>query len=346
MARRLSDTLKDCLCCSCLDSDSSSSSSSHQSQNAPSHHTPSHHTPSHHTPSHHTPSHHTPSHHTPSHHTPSHHTPSHGTPSHLSRNSGETTSSNESTFAAAQHWNKDDPIIQDDPALSHLKYNRFQQVGQLRQKWMEDPNEPGCPVTLTTLTFADLKQSLGFSEPTPADLDRSLKAQADQLGLPTWPSAYFNFDHGAYSSVFTWIGQTGPGVISINEVFRIPTSDTPRIAYVTKAIYEYKYPLSSLKHVFVMDIINKSTYHFFKKRLYTDDIGLAWPKLHDNAKDYPPRTWESGTSEYEGLLGTQFGKVISYLVLCAYPRGTRRIARIVTRPIPPCMRFDIENISN
>jgi len=211
---------------------------------------------------------------------------------------------------------------------------------------MEDPNEPGCPVTLITLTFADLNQSLGFSEPTPGDLDRPLRAQAEQLGLPTGPSAYFEFNYGAYSSVFTWIGYTGPGVVSINEVFRIPTSDTPRIAYVTKAIYEYKYPLSSLKHVFVMDIINKSTYHFLKKRLYTDDNGLVWPKLHDHVKDYPPRTWESDTAEYEGLLGTQFGKIISYLVLCAYPRGTRRIARIVTWPIPPCIRFDIEDISN
>ena len=339
MARRLSDTLKNCLCCMgmchCLDSDSSSGSILHQSQQSSIHTgTSSQHTPSHHSPSHHTPSHHASS-------------PENAivAPLHPSRSSDETISSNESVYAAAQQWNFDDGMAQDDPALSHLKYNKFQAAGQQRQKWIESSNEPGCPVALATLTFADLRRDLKFAEPAHRTLSRVLKNQVEQLGLPTDESAYYEFDHGSHSNVFSWIGHIGPGVISINEVFRLAASNTPRMAFVTNAIYEYKFPMESLKHVFVIDIINKNTAHFLKRRLYTEDNGLAWPKRHEDIRGFPPRIWEPGTAEYEGLLGTQCGKIISYLVLGAYPRGTRRIVRIVSRPIPPCLRFDIEDIS-
>ncbi|KAJ5110078.1 hypothetical protein N7532_002723 [Penicillium argentinense] len=56
--------------------------------------------------------------------------------------------------------------------------------------------------------------------------------------------------------------------------------------------------------------------------------------------------WGYGTPGYDALLGTRMGKVAVYLVLGVYPRGTCRIARVVTweHNLEANLRFDIEAV--
>lgn len=270
-----------------------------------------------------------------------------------------------------RQWMKaHDPLFDNDPALAHLKYNKFQDVGAQRRGWMEDANEAGCPVQITTLTYDYLKKNHHrFGEPQAKNISRLLEDQVKELGLPdefgsdagsqfnvdvssasesdkdTKPSVYLKFQCGAMTEDFNWEGSTGPGIIVIDVAYREPWSATPRHAYVTKAIYEYKFSLQTLEHVFVTRILNVNTRRFISERLYTEDNNLTWPADDAETKDFPPIAWENGTAEYDALLGTAFGKIIAYLVLSAYPRGTRRIARVVTWPLPLCMRFDIEDLN-
>lgn len=240
-----------------------------------------------------------------------------------------------------------------EPSLAHLRYNKFQNLGAQRRRWIENTDEPNCPVSLSTLTFADLRQNLGFPLPRRENIDAIFARQVIELGLPNefgkdsdgHSSAYSRFESPAGTD-FIWNGNTGPGVIVIDEVERSPSSTAPRIAYMTKAIYEYGFPLASLSHVLISTIINRNTRRFLKKMLYAPKNNLTWPTLASTSREFPPLTWKHGTAEYDGLLGTELGKIISCLVLSAYPRGTRQISRIVTWHFPLCMRFDIEDIPN
>lgn len=272
----------------------------------------------------------------------------------------------------------EDALFVDEPSLAHLKYNKLQAIGAQRRRWIEDASEPGCPVQYseTTVTFSDLQERFGFPDPERMNIDPILARQVRELGLPNEfdvpnalssssseadsqatipddvmseasagpPSAYMCFDGASGLADWLWIGFVGPSVITLDNVFRVPTSTFPRIAYVTKAIYEHCHPIDTLRHVFVTSIVNISTRRFCQEKLYTKANNLHWPAHDETPADHPPISWEHGSDEYDGLLGTQFGKIISYLVIAAYPRGTHRIARIVTWPIPLCIRFDIEEI--
>lgn len=132
--------------------------------------------------------------------------------------------------------------------------------------------------------------------------------------------------------------RTGPGVIFATDSFR------PNSAYwaqIAQAVYQDEHPMEDLKYVFQCNIINPETMLFVQKSLYVAANGLGWP-------DDRLRVWEEDTAEYQALLGMRLAKGVAYLVLGAFPRGTRRIARIVTwggRYIPYIqMRFDIEKV--
>ncbi|KAJ5980452.1 hypothetical protein N7481_007750 [Penicillium waksmanii] len=213
-----------------------------------------------------------------------------------------------------QQWLKaHDPIFDDDPALAHLKYNKFQNVGAQRRRWMEDANETGCPVQISTLTYDYLQQNhYRFGEPTAQNINSLLEDQVKELGLPdefssdagsqfhidlssdsesdqdTKSSVYLRFQCGEMTEDFNWVGSTGPGVIVIDAAYREPLSATPRTAYVTKAIYEYKFSLQSSKHVFVTRVLNVNTGRFVSERLYTENNNLTWPADDAEKKDFPP----------------------------------------------------------
>jgi hypothetical protein len=138
---------------------------------------------------------------------------------------------------------------------------------------------------------------------------------------------------------FIWIGHTGPGMITLDQIERNEDYGAPYISQITQPLYKSNFDLDGLRYVFVTNVKNKETLQFIKRQLYNEaNTGLTWP-------DDIAQPWEIGTSEYDALLGTRLGKMVAYFLLGAFGRGTRRIQRIVTWPARvggfANLRFDV-----
>ncbi|KAJ5497011.1 hypothetical protein N7463_008998 [Penicillium fimorum] len=204
-----------------------------------------------------------------------------------------------------------------------LKYDKLQATGALRASWMRDPNQR-CSVTPSQLTMQNMAESgWGIRYEKRRFPPDQIYEEAVELGLS---------GEKLYRKI------TGPGVIFAMDSFR---ADSEYWAQIAQAVYKDEHPIEDLKYVIQCNMINPETMLFVQKSLYVADNGLGWPddRLH---------VWEENTAEYQALLGTRLAKGVAYLVLWAFPRGTRRIARIVTwggRYIPYIrMRFDIEKV--
>lgn len=231
-------------------------------------------------------------------------------------------------------------------------FEEFQAAGSLRQKWVEDPSVP-CPILHSNLTAQDLlNQGWSIQDRQPwlsyFDIEeiRGLDVPQDHSD-PTGRLEDFNYRFEEMYAQFgdaKWIGYTGPGVLVMSDIERAPDSATPPIAEVAKVVYERTFDINSLKYVFFQNIVNRQTQAFIHQILYTNErLGYTWS---DRPGDH--RVWDRNSPEYQALLGTRIGKIVLYVILASYPRGTRRIARVVTYRIPDegtiHMRFDIENI--
>ncbi|KAJ5107646.1 hypothetical protein N7456_004321 [Penicillium angulare] len=80
-------------------------------------------------------------------------------------------------------------------------------------------------------------------------------------------------------------------------------------------IYRHEYgTLDTLRHVLVQGVMNTQTVAALE-RCTGKNEGLF-------------DSFERGSPEYQELLGTRIGRMVAYLVLGAFPRGTRKISRI------------------
>jgi hypothetical protein len=131
---------------------------------------------------------------------------------------------------------------------------------------------------------------------------------------------------------------TAPGAIFTDEMFR---KEDYHPSEIMRAVYEKNFTLTSLRHIFVLDIENSDTRGLIKKKIYTGANSLSYPD-----PEQPGRVWERGTPEYQALLGTEIGKVMACFVLGAFGQGNRRISRIVSWALPgsPYLELDIEKI--
>ncbi|CAI7592911.1 unnamed protein product [Penicillium manginii] len=182
-------------------------------------------------------------------------------------------------------------------------YGRLQLHGQQRREWIENPQVPGCPINPTTLTIQQLETEHHYSlPPVLTTIDPDFAQQVLDLGLSADP-VYWSLH--MRTNDFTFHGECGP----------------------TQAFYTRNFEMNTLRHVFVQHIINEETAPFVKDLLYSENNinrrGLSWPAS-------VPQVWDYGTPEYDGLIGSRIGKFVAYLVLSAFLRGTRRIARIET----------------
>jgi hypothetical protein len=229
-------------------------------------------------------------------------------------------------------------------------FEEFQAAGSLRQTWIEDPSVP-CPIPRSNLTVQDLyDQGWSIQDREPDlnwfDVDeiRGLDIPQDHSD-PTGRLEHFNYAYEEWGGPGAkWTCYTGPGLMFITDIERAPDSASPSIAEITKVVYERTFDINGLKHVFYQNIVHKQTRAFITQFLYTTErLGYTWI---ERPGDH--RTWERGTAEYQALLGTRMGKIVAYLVLASYPRGTRSIARVVTYRIDNSasinMRFDIESV--
>ncbi|CAI7594006.1 unnamed protein product [Penicillium glandicola] len=224
-----------------------------------------------------------------------------------------------------------------------LKYDSLQTTGALRASWISDPTQ-NCPVSPSQLTMQNMtKAGWGIRHEKRHFPPDQIYEEAVELGLSgekiyrkivLWKSGV---SRGQYW-VNDYMLQTGPGVIFAMDSFR---PDSTYWAQIAQAVYQDEHPIADLKYVFQCNIISPETMLFVQKSIYVASNGLGWPddRLH---------VWEENTAEYQALLGTRLAKGVAYLVLGAFPRGKRRIVRIVTwggRYIPYIqMRFDIEKV--
>ena len=175
--------------------------------------------------------------------------------------------------------------------------------------------------------------------PIAENLPIELLPQVIELNLPNefhrgvQASVYRSFDIS--NTRFRWFGSTGPGIICLDDIYRDEgfMDPNPHISQISQLLYERDFPLESLRYVFVTTVIESETREFILNE-------LDWAGFHQR--------WPIGTPEYDALLGTRIGKVVAYLVLGAFERGTRRITRINLWPDTAGglnMRFDIEPTS-
>ncbi|CAI7600038.1 unnamed protein product [Penicillium bialowiezense] len=131
---------------------------------------------------------------------------------------------------------------------------------------------------------------------------------------------------------------TGPGVILAQDIARY---DGPHWNDVALGQYAMDFSIDSLRHVYFCDVINRNVVDFVVGVLYRNILPVPWRDWNPTADTQ--RFWEYGTPEYQGILGTTFGKGVCALLISAFPRGDYMIARIATwKDGALHMRFDIE----
>ncbi|KAJ5266935.1 hypothetical protein N7478_009743 [Penicillium angulare] len=226
----------------------------------------------------------------------------------------------------------------------------YEAAGKQRRLWIaNEPNQPPCFVNPSTHTIQSLANA-GYNffvtiEDPPVEYFGN---QFEELQIP--------LNHTANAPLFSRAGihgpsvgtmvHVGPGVLVISllnrdGVYSTEAKPIPHTSSLMQASYQNFHHIDTLRHVFLWAVTNQDTFAFLHRFLYTAEHGLRWPSEE-------PRSFEYGSPEFDGLLGTRLGKLICYLVLEAWPRGTRRITRVVTYSGPTgsegFMRFDIEPV--
>ncbi|KAJ5613938.1 hypothetical protein N7528_007592 [Penicillium herquei] len=126
--------------------------------------------------------------------------------------------------------------------------------------------------------------------------------------------------------VLAWYGIITRGVMIIEYMAR--NYDEPPISEVTNALYSDLVPEDDLKYVFIHDIQNNHTRDFISKMLFSAHNGYRWPPKGAGVSNESLWRYDSDTEEYEGLMGTNVGRMVGYWLLGRYPRGTCTIPTI------------------
>ncbi|OQE19178.1 hypothetical protein PENSTE_c016G06751 [Penicillium steckii] len=226
--------------------------------------------------------------------------------------------------------------------MSGYRYGNFQRSGRQRRKWIQNPNDRSCPIPPSYLTIQDLLAEYQVEFPPPSRLPASISYQAVELGLPecayrTWYMMENDFE---------WQGSACDTLITLDNIRREPQSDAPYISDITLALFRSCFRLNHLRHIFVTSIVERETSDFVISHLYRA-YRFQWPVSRHDVNLADTVTWEYGTPEYDALLGTRIGKIVAYIIIGGFQRGSVRIARIVTWPgwmmgARLNMRFDIE----
>ncbi|KAJ5200479.1 hypothetical protein N7491_008715 [Penicillium cf. griseofulvum] len=246
------------------------------------------------------------------------------------------------------------PASQDGPSSGGYQYGQREIWGELRQRWIDNANEPNCTVQALDFEYKKLTYAKNRSERWKTNFNRRgprppvLQGDLETCNLPIGVAAYHDAKISKASAVThpkrgsgTNLHHitTAAGVIILRNVVRY---DGPWWSHVALAQYHIHFAQDALRHVYLENVVNPDTRDF---------IHTIW------AKTQPPNslgfdrspasvnqvTWAYDTPEYKAILGTELGKGVAAIVLSAFPRGTRRIARVVVwRNIIVQIRFDIE----
>jgi hypothetical protein len=254
-----------------------------------------------------------------------------------------------------------------EPQSTIMQYGVHQQTGRQLQHWIETPAIPGdgCPIRPCALKFRNLGAWQPVTLPCKsiswlvqsqdleplyhpyrqtAEIPNKFREEAAKAGIR-------NFSDNEVKKVVASERALGadptlwhrnyveccvaPGGIFIDSMFR---KSGFYVSEILKAVYEEYFVLGGLRTVMVVDS-PEETKLFVRNQLYPAKQ-LRWPD--GGAQRY----WVHGTPEFEALLGTKVGRLVSRLVLGAFERGSKRISNIVTWGDAGRvqMRFDIQHV--
>ncbi|KAF7714956.1 Uncharacterized protein PECH_007794 [Penicillium ucsense] len=215
---------------------------------------------------------------------------------------------------------------QETAMIIQANYHREQATGARLLGWILDPLL-ACPISISAYTWGhiqntgwDMNEQPGEPSPVysgsnflPVDLPGMQRSRTAANSYQSF--AIFKYPPSQPFNSCRWIGRIAKGVIFLEDISRPEKLGYPFMSEMTKAIYERHFELDTLRYVVISHVANSVTRGFI--------IGVL---QHSNNQN--PQVWEADTPEFKILLGTPLGKVIAYFMLNAYPRGTRRIARI------------------
>lgn len=124
-----------------------------------------------------------------------------------------------------------------------------------------------------------------------------------------------------------WKGIIAKGLIVIADVQR---DNGPHGSDVILATYRHRYAKIPLRHILVDSVIEEETQEFYISRIVP-------------AKGYRGCVLERGSAEYEGLLGTPIGRLVTFILLGFFGPGHCQIERVVVYGRRLNLRFDIVN---
>lgn len=205
--------------------------------------------------------------------------------------------------------------------------------------WMDGKNLGSCPIKRSTLTYNDMAFNYSHDD-TVELLPEDLQKSSFNIGCKLQDKNFHLLRvRPNPRSLSSWEGIVTSDAIILLSVTR---DRGPYISEISNAIYRHFYPTSQLKHVVVKSIVNYNTLEFLERYLFEgNDVGLdEW-------------TWNYGSKEYEGLIGTEIGAMVASLVIGALEPSKYRISKIMTQVDKESrdmrftdMRFDIEPITN
>lgn len=243
--------------------------------------------------------------------------------------------SQQASQAATQH-----PSTQ--TAYSVVNEAILKAKGHRVSAWLENPEEPGCPVSNKILAESDFQNAITETEGEQVDMPEHIY-MSDPLIMNNIPGTAIEYSF--YYDGVEWSGLISSNTIVIDSMIRDnaggPTPG-PHISDITISLFQKHFRLENLSHIFVCDIINEEACHLFKKHIYNN-----WPNPSK------PQRWKHGSKEYNTILGSRVGRTMAYVVLAGFPRGSRRISQVVSWPLQVGaagahvlhLRFDVESIS-
>jgi hypothetical protein len=209
------------------------------------------------------------------------------------------------------------------PAGRIVNYGQRQRAGAELRRWIAKPSKPNCPIlpNVTSLHSIQNEYTIEIIQATPTDPDYANIFH--HLGLAPMTqrhteSLYRNFD--IMSMALSWRGFVGPQVLIVEDMHR-RTGEVHHMSEVCLAFYGTDHLIETLRHVIVSNVVNQDTVDFLSGELHGDHLEFS---------DEWWRTWEYETPDYDALLGTRIGKMVAYMVLGGFERGTREISRIHT----------------
>lgn len=231
----------------------------------------------------------------------------------------------------------------DSPTRSPTRhYGPFQTRGAQLRQWIENPGELACPTTLSQLTLSEIQAchhiAIMPASPGNADFVNLFR----HLNLPTPVSSHAESEYSSFDlneMKVGWHGFIGPGVVYMEDIHHRAGSRY-FISELSLAFYRGMSfaAANPIRHVVFVQVIHQETMATVLAVYGTLEVGARWW-----------RTWERGTAEFDALLGSPIGRVVGFLVLGGFQRGTRRIARIHTVSVAvgvSChMDFEIEVIN-